>query len=736
MVFCLVFCYDAGTMIRKLLNCCLLFLAFTPIIYDKKVFLPTTAQSLFAAFVVTFASVLFVVELMRSETFRGEVSRKAKVLLKNPIVLSVLSFLFIFGVSALFAVDTYGAFWGNLERGEGFVGILYFVLFFMFSLFVFEKKDWLWFFKLTLFSSLILLGKEFLQYLGHVARPGSFAGNTSLLAGYFLFSIFSALVVLKESIPLEVTKAKSRNWSLTGWKYFSIFILICSVLGIFILQTRGTILGLGAGIFALFLYGAVSGKNIRYKKIGVRKLSVIILCLILLFSATYVATRKNAFWQKVPGISRLSEISSQNDTTQSRLVAWGIGLDSVSPKNEGIKKLLLGWGPENFVLAFAQHYNPELYRYDSSVFDRSHNKLVDALVMTGLLGLLAYLVIWFFFLRTIVKSRISFSMKAFFYFFAVAYFIHLMFLFDSVITWIPFMGVLAFAVYMTMPKEIPPVLNISRVKIYATSAFSILALALCFIFLSNTMPGYAHMRRYVSMLTQKSPAYAMSHIDSVFVPSTYAEGSIVNNFLDGAVATYGAVKNQASTDFLDKAIEIGKAYLEKRPQDYRSGAHLINALNAKGDAESLSESEKYARALVALNPAYPGYGYELALSLSYQKKYDEALSVMESFAPKGAHIPRFDYYYANILFISGEQQYEKSFNMFESAYDADPSLYTEDTKQNEHIYVSFFAYYYGMKNKEKLHIIANRLSENKYEKIDTINQILKSVDAGIWPKIN
>ncbi len=80
--------------------------------------------------------------------------------------------------------------------------------------------------------------------------------------------------------------------------------------------------------------------------------------------------------------------------------------------------------------------------------------------------------------------------------------------------------------------------------------------------------------------------------------------------------------------------------------------------------------------------------------------------------------------------------YEKSFNTLESAYNADPSLYQEDQKQNEHIYISFFAYYYGLRNKEKLHAVADRLSENKYEKIDAMNQLLKSADAGTWPRIN
>ena len=55
-------------------------------------------------------------------------------LLKNPIFLSLLVFFSSMTISAIFAVNPYRAFWGDLERGEGFFGIIHYFLFLKYSI--------------------------------------------------------------------------------------------------------------------------------------------------------------------------------------------------------------------------------------------------------------------------------------------------------------------------------------------------------------------------------------------------------------------------------------------------------------------------------------------------------------------------------------------------------------------------------------------------------------------------
>ena len=204
-------------------------------------------------------------------------------------------------------------------------GIIFFFSFFLLSLLVFYKKDWLWFFKLSLFVSFILLFGEFIEFFFGAKLSDFFIGNTTFLAGYLLFSILCSFLVFEES----------EN---KFFRYFSILIFILSILGIFITQNRGTIVGLVVSFLVLLIYGIFKGKNISYKKFNFRRISGVLLCCIFIFSAVFISTKSNGIWQKVPGLSRIAAISSEDDTTQTRLIMGKLSLQAVNPVQNGLKK--------------------------------------------------------------------------------------------------------------------------------------------------------------------------------------------------------------------------------------------------------------------------------------------------------------------------------------------------------------------------------------------------------------
>jgi len=78
-------------------------------------------------------------------------------------------------------------------------------------------------------------------------------------------------------------------------------------------------------------------------------------------------------------------------TVASRLAVWEIAWRGF------LERPVFGWGPENFGLVFARHYNPCLGSSacgGATWYDRAHNIVFDTLAETGIAGLIAYLAVF------------------------------------------------------------------------------------------------------------------------------------------------------------------------------------------------------------------------------------------------------------------------------------------------------------------------------------------------------
>lgn len=702
----------------KIIKICLLALAFTPLIFDLNVFFPyISSKSLFIQFFLLLATLLFAGYFIYSRSFRQEISDKISIHLKHPLVLSILSFILVFAVSAIFAVDKYGAFWGNIERAEGLANTMFFFVFFVLSLLVFKKNDWLWFFKLSLFTSLILLGKEFIEFFGGLSRPGSFTGNPTFLAGYLLFSIFCSIVIFSEVIPLEIARARSGLLSLMGWKSLSVIVVIFSVLGIFLTQTRGTILGLAFGVVVSLIYCVFRGKNIVYKGLNLRKISAGILFFFVLFSIIFISTRKNEIWQKVPGLSRVALINSsdvEDSTMKDRLLAYKTSVEAVNPTQNGWKKFLIGWGPDNFILAYGKYFSPAQAQHDSIWLDRAHNQLLDVLVMNGLFGLLAYLSIWFFFFYSILRKK-DFSLVTIgFLLFGVSFFVHLLFVFEQITSFIAFFTVLAFAVYSATDDVSKESRNDSkksktsgRGTLIVGSFFVLLTLFLCFIFFRNTLPAYFQMRNYFSIIKNPSPV-TFESIDSVFSPFTTAQMDIREGFLKWIGDNYYKIDAKIAKPLFEKALNRAEEYIAKRPQNFLFLASLADIYTNKGDSLKsiayVEKGEEYFRQMLLFAPNKSDINYGLAVNLAYQKKFEE------------------------------------SFSFFEKVFFLNPEFFSQHTQHREvaeSIYTNFIQYFYQMKDKDNFIKTAKRLKENNYENSASLDKILEYLEKNnTWPKVN
>jgi O-antigen ligase len=697
---------------KIIIKICLWLLAFVPLVVDPEVFLPyTSGKNLWIQSCLILAGVLFLINYFYSTVFREELIEKATRYLKNPVVLSVVAFVLVSIVSTIFAVDKYSAFWGDLSRAEGLAGLSFYFAFFLFSLFIFEKRDWIWFFKLSLFTSLILFGKEFIEYFyDDITRPGSYTGNPIFLAGYLLFSISTSLIVLN----------KVKGWF---FKYLSVITFILSVVGIFITQTRGTILGLSLGFIAILIYFVFKGKDLNYKFLNLRLSAIILLILGLIFSGLFIITRKNEIWQKVPGLGRvaITEVGDEEDpSTQIRLYLYKSSLKAVDPAENGWGKLLIGWGPENFILADGKYYYGEQYKYEHRWYDRTHNKFLDVLVMNGVFGLLAYLAIWVFTFKFLFKKSAEalslvdewglFGNSALL-FFVISYMTHLMFAFDVISTSISFFTVLAFISFLFITEPVKPLKKILISQkwkgislVPVGSSLVIFVIFLNFIYFKSTLLGYVQMRNYSLIIRNLNYSNIENNLDSIFKLKTVSQMNIRKNFLEISNDYYSQNKNEQSLKLLNQAIEKAEEYVQGNPWDFRFMTLLAdfyghNNIDFKKQ-DYLSRGEVIFKKLQTFVPNRPDINRGLAVNLFYQKKYDE------------------------------------SFVYFERAFDLSPSYFDQDKVTVEGIYTKFIQYFYEQGDKENFIKTAGRLRVNNYANMTPLDQIIQYLNAkGAWPNV-
>lgn len=370
----------------------------------------------------------------------------------NLIFWVVTAFTLIFGLTTLTSVDAYQSFWGTLERMGGWFTFLHFWMFLVMAMGVLKKQeDWITFLKISVVVSFLstiygLLQKtNFEAVLGSGGRARIFGtiGNPALFAGYELWNIFFALFLI--------------FWHKVGKneRIFYTIIFALNLIAVFSTAVRGSLLAavVALAIFS-FLFTYVGGAK------KVRRLMVGGLALLVLLEVFLIFNHNADFVQNSPYLSRLSDVSTDTRTVNTRFWAWQAGLDGW---NDSFRSILLGWGPENFNLPFSKHFNPKFYLGPGSetLFDRGHNMFVEILVTMGLLGFAAYLSVFgalFWGLRQIFKQTTSREIKigtAALASGTVAYLIHNFFIFDTSANFLVFFIALGLGYYLVQSLTIP-----------------------------------------------------------------------------------------------------------------------------------------------------------------------------------------------------------------------------------------------------------------------------------------
>ncbi|HAZ29043.1 MAG TPA: hypothetical protein DCY48_04710 [Candidatus Magasanikbacteria bacterium] len=368
----------------------LLFLALlTPLVLGLKTFIfPFVAPKIFYfRILVEIAFALFLVLLWHDRSY---LPKKTWTLLATGVFLGA-AFL-----SALFGVDWQMSWWGNFERMEGLFTIVHGFVFFILLGVVFRaKKDWMNLLGAFLGISVLLIFSGILQRfasaddpfltLGGVTRVYGTLGNYIYFGHYALFSFWFSVFVFFE------TAEKKGKW-------FSIFVMILSVIGLFLSASRGPLL---AWMVSLVVFGigslfVVYTRWYRIAFIGVSGVALAVL-LLAIFSS-------NSFIRSVPGLGGLHEIASMSGTASTRLMAWDIAWKGF------LDRPVFGWGWGNYYVVFNRWYHPAFleFGWQETWFDHAHNQYVDMLATTGIVGFVGYLsifVVLFAMLFAVIRTR-------------------------------------------------------------------------------------------------------------------------------------------------------------------------------------------------------------------------------------------------------------------------------------------------------------------------------------------
>jgi O-antigen ligase/cytochrome c-type biogenesis protein CcmH/NrfG len=423
--------------IRWILVGILYLILLTPILITSKYVFPfITGKTMFFRILVEVAVLVYVILAILNKKYRPKM---------NKLIWAVVIFGIIAGLTSFLGVDAYKSFWGTIERGEGFLTISHLIIFFLILSWTFKTKNE-WFSYLTglivggllvdLYAVLQRAEVEKFFLFGNIIHSGegrlsSTLGNAAFLGAFTLAQFFiSLLLFLKRKHIL--------------WKIFFVFTGLANLYILYQTQTRGAAIGLVIASIFLFIFYAIKSPE------RVKRIIALALLLIILISGVTVWFNRNSEWvKKAPMLERLTSISKGDITTQSRLMAWDTSW-------KGWKdRFLLGYGWENYNIAFNKYFHPEIFIDNGSQlwFDRAHNTIFDIAIATGIIGLIAYLNIFILALMYLFKNiKRDFDFSVILIALLIAHFVQNIFVFDVLSSFIVLFTIFGVVSYLGNPK--------------------------------------------------------------------------------------------------------------------------------------------------------------------------------------------------------------------------------------------------------------------------------------------
>ncbi len=543
---------------------------FAPILIVNYFFFPfIVPKAIFFQVLIEVALFFYILLVISNKSYLPKMDILAK---------SVLLFFGVYLIAGIFGENVFRSFFGTFERMLGVFNLAHFVVLFFILRAVFtNKKDWIKLFRVFLFAGVIVGLYGFGQKLGISSlynegtnRIDSTIGNAAFFAAYMIFNTFFAMALMFIDRGSKF------------FNYFYKFSFIIGILGIYLSETRGAILG---AFFAfLFLAGAWllhNRKNIKFSNIksnkGLAWIFGFFAIIIILFFVN-----KDIL---LDPLKRIGSISLNDTTTKTRILAAGVSW------NGFLERPLLGWGPENYNLVFDKYYDPGLYPAEEW-FDHAHNIIFDNLISAGAFGLLSYLfllgvVIYLLFCYGKLEEE-NFIVSRIFMALILAYFLQNLFVFDALATYLPFFILLAFVGFLSTGEKSTYTGNKSGINPASFGVLLITLIAVVYFF--NIKPAMA--AHYITNAIITSPNYsddALKNFKKAFDFALQGKPEISSRMMDYAInlSRNENISGDAKTRFAKKTIERAREAISEEPKNFRYYSYFTNAAFIDGENKEL-----------------------------------------------------------------------------------------------------------------------------------------------------
>lgn len=622
---------DHPSLLQKLSLACLYFAAISPLIFHFGYYYPHSApKAAWFQISIELGVLFFLILQTRSRAYRPK-----STLLTWTVVIFLLTQLF----SALTSQTPWTSFIGNFSRAWGVWHMLHYgALYFIATSIIKNTAGWR---NLATFSVFLsaLAGTASMYLLLTNQNFTNLAGNSAYVAIYLYFHVFIAFWAAAQY------KHHALRWVLRS-------IGILNVLAILLISNRGILLAFALMVLTWLVWNIVKGTKER------RNIALGVLGALLVLYGFLFFMRDSAYINNQYFLHRITHISFHDNTLQSRLFLWEVGMKGF------FEKPLTGWGPENYPLLSEKYYNPEFYALGlgENWQDRSHNIFIDQLVSGGIINAAAYMLLFVIALIELSHKRtphlspyVRNGLRAL----IAGYMIQGFFFFDTLNGFMPLVLVLAFINALAMREEktaekspqksplVPAFVSIFGVLIIGTLMYTM-----------NIRPlagNRAIARAYQYFIVHEDESFQNEYAKGNELLSNFpvALQETMRTFLEGTTKFMQMNKVRLNLVPLLEDLERLNQSAPDLRNDYNIARYYLNEAELTGDLEAAKKARVLTERLAKDHPSRQFFLIIHAQTLAVLKEFDAAITTLRHAASLAPEHGKISWQLAKVLTRAG-----------------------------------------------------------------------------------